>query len=89
MSLNLVDREGRDVGSVTAVYRSGQLELAGPVNWPDGTRVEVTPIANHAPRVNWLSLPPLDAGEFRELDAADDLLAEMLDALHVDASARR
>lgn len=29
-------------------------------------------------RVNWLSLSPLDVGEFRELTAEDDLLGQML-----------
>lgn len=65
--------------SMTATFRNGRLELAEPVNWPDGTRVQVTPVAGCQQRVNWLSLPPLDVGEFRELTAEDDLLAEMLD----------
>ena len=65
--------------SMTATFRNGRLELAEPVNWPDGTRVQVTPMAGVHERVNWLSLPPLDVGEFRELSAEDDLLAELLD----------
>ncbi len=67
------------MGSVTAVYRGGQLELSERVDWPDGTQVEVTPIESRPPRLSWLSLPPLDVGEFREPSAEDDLLAEMLD----------
>ncbi len=67
------------MGSVTAVYRGGRLELAEPVDWPDGTEVDVTPIAGRQRHVSWLSLPPLDVGEFREVRAEDDLLAEMLD----------
>jgi hypothetical protein len=67
------------MGSITAVFRNGQIELAEPVDWPDGTRVEVTPINNPQPRIHLLSLPPLDVGEFRELSADDDLLGEMLD----------
>jgi len=64
---------------VTAVFRNGQIELVGPVNWPDGTRVEVTPIDKPQPRMALHLLPPLDTGEFRELTAEDDLLGEMLD----------
>ncbi len=64
--------------SVTATFHNGRLELAEPVDWPDGTQVEVTPLSNFK-RVDWLSLPPLDVGEFRELTAEDDLLGEMLD----------
>jgi len=65
--------------SMTATFRNGRLELAEPVSWPDGTQVKVTPLGDAQERVNWLSLPPLDVGEFRELNAEDDLLAEMLD----------
>jgi len=67
------------MGSVTAIVRNGRLELAEPLGWPDGTHVKVTPLGSEHERVNWLSLPPLDVGEFRELTAEDDLLAEMLD----------
>ncbi len=67
------------MGTVTAVYRNGRIELAQPVDWPDGTQVEVTPINKPTPRVDWLSLPPLNVGEFRELTSEDDLLGEMLD----------
>ena len=67
------------MGSVTATFRNGRLELAEPVDWPDGTEVEVPPIIGGQRRVSWLSLPPLDVGEFHELTAEDDLLGEMLD----------
>jgi hypothetical protein len=67
------------MGSVTAIFRNGQIELIEPVDWADGTRVEVTPVDMPQPRVPLHSLPPLDAGEFRELTAEDDLLGEMLD----------
>ncbi len=30
--------------SVTATFRDGRLELTQPVDWPNGTQVEVTPI---------------------------------------------
>jgi hypothetical protein len=65
--------------SVTAIFHNGRVELAQPVDWPDGTQVEVKRIAQPQPRVDWLSLPPLDVGEFRELTSEDDLLGEMLD----------
>jgi hypothetical protein len=65
--------------SVTATYQNGHLELAEPVDWPDGTQVHVTPVGGSRQRVNWLSLPPLDVGQFREVSADDDLLSEMLD----------
>jgi hypothetical protein len=65
--------------SVTATFRNGRLELAEPVDWPDGTRVRVTPLDSGRDRVSLLSLPPLDVGEFHELSAEDDLLGEMLD----------
>jgi hypothetical protein len=67
------------MGSVTAVFRNGQIELVGPVDWPDGTRVEVTPVQSPPSRSGWPWLPPLDVGEFREFTADDDLLGEMLD----------
>ena len=67
------------MGSVAAVFHNGRIELAEPVDRPEGTRVEVTPIASPAARVDWLSLPPLDVGEFREFTEDDDLLGEMLD----------
>ncbi len=67
------------MGSITATFRNGRLELAEAVDWPDGTEVEVTPITAGQRRVNWLSLLPLDVGEFHELTAEDDLLGEMLD----------
>jgi hypothetical protein len=31
--------------NVTATFRNGQVELAEPVDWPEGTRVEVCPLA--------------------------------------------
>ncbi len=67
------------MGSVTAVFHNGRIELAQPVDWPDGTQVEVTPINNPQPQTDWPWLPPLDVGEFREFTADDDLLGEMLD----------
>jgi len=67
------------MGSVTATFRNGRIELAEPVDWPDGTQVEVTPVGSPQWRTNWLLLPPLDVGGFRELSAEDDLLGEMLD----------
>ncbi len=47
--------------SVTATFRNGRLELAESVDWPEGTRVEVKPLAppdqarNHAkpPMTQW------------------------------------
>jgi hypothetical protein len=65
--------------TMTATLRNGRIELAEPVNWPEGTRVQVTPFADTRQRVDWLSLPPLDVGEFHELSVQDDVLAEMLD----------
>lgn len=67
------------MGSITAVFHNGQIELPQPVDWPDGTQVEVTPIIESPKKVDWLSLPPLDVGAFRELTPDDDLLGEMLD----------
>lgn len=69
------------MGSVTAIFRNGQVELVERVDWPDGTRVAVTPIDSLQPQTGWPWLPPLDVGEFRELGADDDLLGEMLDDL--------
>jgi hypothetical protein len=65
--------------SVTAVFHNGRLELAQSVDWPDGTRVEVTPVESPPLRTGWPWLPPLEVGKFRELTADDDLLGEMLD----------
>ncbi len=30
--------------NVTATFRNGRVELAGPVDWPEGIRVEVRPL---------------------------------------------
>ncbi|MBC8874725.1 MAG: hypothetical protein H8E44_35255 [Planctomycetes bacterium] len=65
--------------SATATFRNGRLELTAAVDWPDGTQVEVTPLTSPQQRQSWLSLPPLDVGQFRELTSDDDLLGEMLD----------
>lgn len=66
--------------TATATFRNGRLELTSPVDWPDGVKVEVRPLTESATqRQSWLSLPPLDIGEFREPTPDDDLLAEMLD----------
>ncbi len=69
--------------TITATFRDGRLELTSVVNWPEGTLVEVRPLisqSNGAPeqQPSWLSLPPLDVGQFQE-SASDDLLGEMLD----------
>ena len=63
----------------TAIYRNGQLELTSSVNWPEGTPVEVQPVSTAPERTSWLSLPPLDVGEFQDVTDDDDLLGEMLD----------
>ncbi|HUG70892.1 MAG TPA: antitoxin family protein [Pirellulaceae bacterium] len=63
----------------TAIYRNGRLELTSPVDWPEGTPVEVKPVRSRRQRPSWLSLPPLDVGCFQELTGDDDLLGEMLD----------
>lgn len=66
--------------TATATFRSGRLELTSPVDWPDGIEVEVRPLTDSPTgRQSWLSLPPLDVGQFREPTRDDDLLAEMLD----------
>lgn len=47
--------------SVTATFRNGRLELAESVDWPEGTRVEVKPLAppgqernrGEPPRTQW------------------------------------
>lgn len=47
--------------SATATFRNGQVELTEPVDWPDGTPVEVTPLAaadnsqhvGHPPTTEW------------------------------------
>ncbi|HUG68891.1 MAG TPA: hypothetical protein VMM76_14175 [Pirellulaceae bacterium] len=63
----------------TAIYRNGRLELTSPVDWPEGTPVEVKPAQSPRQQPSWLSLPPLDVGRFRELTRDDDLLGAMLD----------
>ena len=48
-----------------SIVVNGRIELAQPAsNWPDGTQVEVTPIIKPTTRVDWLSLPPLNVGDF-------------------------
>ena len=63
----------------TAIYRNGRLELTSPVDWPEGTPVEVKPVQSSRQQPSWLALPPLDVGRFREVIGEDDLLGEMLD----------
>ena len=63
----------------TAIIRHGRVELTQPVDWPDGTPVEVVLLQPAETRVSWFSLLPLDVGRFREGTSEDDLLAEMLD----------
>ena len=67
------------MSKVKGVYQNGRIELLEPVDWPDGTRVEVTLIATDTSRVVWPSLPPLDVGAFREFTPDDDILGEMLE----------
>lgn len=57
----------------TAIIRDGRVELNEPVDWPDGTEVEVIPLPGPTAGVNWLDLPPLEVGEFREAGPDDDL----------------
>ncbi|HUG71085.1 MAG TPA: hypothetical protein VMM76_25270 [Pirellulaceae bacterium] len=42
--------------SATATFRNGRVELTESVDWPDGTRVEVTPLG--APDRRRLDVPP-------------------------------
>lgn len=66
--------------TATAKFLNGRVELTSPVDWPDGTQVEVRPVNAGLPqRHSWLSLPPLNVGQFQEPTSDDDLLAEMLD----------
>jgi hypothetical protein len=41
--------------NATAVFRNGRIELAEPVDWPDGTPVEVHPITaeTKSPMTTW------------------------------------
>lgn len=63
----------------TATIRHGRVELTEPVDWPDGTPVEVVVVQPAETRVDWFSLAPLGVGRFREVAPEDDLLGEMLD----------
>lgn len=66
--------------TATAIFQNGRLELNSQVDWPEGTQVEVRPLVSSPPmRQSWLSLPPLNVGQFREPASDDDLLEEMLD----------
>lgn len=67
------------MNAANAIYRNGRLELTSSVDWPEGTPVEVKPVAFPEQRPSWLLLPPLDVGRFQEVTADDDLLGEMLD----------
>jgi hypothetical protein len=84
--------------SITAIVHNGRIELAQPVEWPDGTRVEVRPINNPLVRTDWLSLPPIGVGElskpvsdelqarqvtFEEFEAGLDELASASDTIPV------
>jgi hypothetical protein len=63
------------MGSVTAVFHNGRIELAQPVDWPDGTQVEVTPVTpadKPQSQTDWPFLAPFDVGEFRELTSQND-----------------
>jgi hypothetical protein len=63
----------------TAIYRNGRVELISPVDWPEGTSVEVKPVHSSRQQPSWLSMAPLDVGRFQEVTSDDDLLGEMLD----------
>ncbi len=69
----------RGMNIVNAVYRNGHFELTEPVDWPEGTPVEVKPVSQEPQQASWLSLPPLDVGHFQEPTRDDDTLGEMLD----------
>jgi hypothetical protein len=57
--------------SITAVFHHGRIEIAQPVDWPDGTQVQVTPIDHPAPRTDGVSLEEFEAG-LDELASASD-----------------
>ncbi len=61
------------MGSITALFHDGRIELAQPVDWPDGTVVAVTTIDSPEPKTEWPLLPPLDVSEFRAVTSEDDL----------------
>ncbi len=52
---------GLQMQSVTATFRNGRIEMDEPVDWPDGTQVEVTPVkptvaadsSVSAPMIEW------------------------------------
>lgn len=69
----------------SATYRDGQVVLDEPVEWPDGTKLEVIPTAGSNSRVkpgtSIRDSKPLElGGTLRPLDKKDDLLEEMLNA---------
>lgn len=69
--------------SITAIIHNGQIDLAQPVDWPDGTRVEVRPIG-----VGEFCEPVSHESEkiqvtFEEFEAGLDELASASDTIPV------
>lgn len=63
-----------------AVYRHGQLELEGPVDWPAGTRVVVVPVEAPADLRDRVGGPVVIAG----FGLAGRYVADLLDQGHID-----
>ena len=71
--------------SVTAVFHDGRIELAEPVDWPDGTRVEVTPIDSVLANRQRIAFPLHHSSQpgtltVEEVRAAEDAAARQEDA---------
>ena len=47
-----------------ATFRDGRVELSGPVDWPDGTTVQVTPLA--APEIGHHASGPTANESYRD-----------------------
>jgi hypothetical protein len=59
----------REMQTVTATIRNGLVELEEPVDWPEGTRVEVHPVATPDSDYSRI-MPPMTewpAGFFHQL----------------------
>lgn len=70
-------------------YRNGRVDLEGPVNWPDGERVTVTPeeVGHGLREEDWPTTPKGIADLLAQMDAIEPL--ELTPAERADIGAFR
>jgi hypothetical protein len=73
--------------SVAAVFHDGRIELVQPVDWPDGTQVEVRPLQPQTSRLRRrVNFPLIHSAQPGTLSADDVRAAEDAANLQEDAA---